>query len=208
MCSSTARSCSPRKLPQVWGITKMWVWASRHPRRPSKETTSIRNVPSPPTSAFVARSSRESSSPTKCTGPSSSEEITFTTSLNTTGTKRDTQTSLPIAHLPFKSRSVISPSSENADPSPKLFASTSSKWLPMKSSVTLENSSSSSDLICLNTYLIISLYNQLSSLHTTSLAHMSPLRSNGTPRKSNSPTAMITPQIARLFRAHVKLESL
>jgi len=145
MSSSTAKSCSPKRLPVESGTTRMSAWASRLPRKPSKATTSIRNAPSLAMSPSGERSWRASSSQLRCRGPSSSEGITFTMSLNTTGMRRGTETSLLIAHPLSTLKSEILPLLVNADPSPKPSTSMSSRSPLTKSLVTSGNSLCSSD---------------------------------------------------------------
>lgn len=124
MFSLTAKNSLLRKLHQVSGITKMSDLASKPLSKPSKETTSIKNVPSPAMSVSEEKSSRASLSQLKWPEPSSSEEIIFTTSPNTTDMKRDTETFPLTALLPIKSKLVILQLLENADLLPRLFTST------------------------------------------------------------------------------------
>ena len=145
MSSSTPKNCLPKRPLQASGTTNKWDWTSGHPRRPSNQTTSIKNVPSPLESPSEARSSRESWSQPRCSAPSSSEEITSTMSPNTTDTRRDIETSPPTSPLPSQSRKVTSSSSESAVPSPRQSTSTSSRSLPTKLWATCESSLCFSD---------------------------------------------------------------
>ena len=107
------------------GISRTSDLDSELPRKPSNLPTSIRNAPSPATSPSEEESLRVSASQPKCKEPSSSEEITFTTSLNTIDTKKDTETSQSTAHQPSPSRKVILSSLVNADLSARPSVSTS-----------------------------------------------------------------------------------
>ena len=126
----------PRNPVQESGITRISDWTSKPQRKPSRATTSIKNVPSPATSPFEARSWRVSSSPPKCREQSLWEEIISTMSPNTIDMKRDIETSQPIAPQLSQSKKEISSSSENADLSQKPSISTCWRWPPTKSSVT------------------------------------------------------------------------
>ena len=55
MSSSTAKNFSPKRPQQVSGTTKTWDLDSEHPKKPSKATTLIKNVPSPAMSPSEAK---------------------------------------------------------------------------------------------------------------------------------------------------------
>merc|ERR1712137_858017 len=65
----------PRSLRPAFATTRMWVWASRPLRLPSKENTSIRSALSPVTSASEDASFVVSLLPPRWTRPSCAKEL-------------------------------------------------------------------------------------------------------------------------------------
>ena len=159
--SSTARSSLPRKPLPASGTSRTSDWDSKPPRKPSNLNTSTKNAPSPAVFPSEDRSSRVSSSPPRCKGPSSSGVTISTMSPNTTDMKRDIETSQCTAPQPSQSRKEISSLLVNADPSPKLSTSMFSKLSPTKSWVTSESNSCSFDLMAPYYCPIISLFHFL-----------------------------------------------
>ena len=147
--SSTAKSCSQKRPVPVLDTTRTSDSASKLPRRLLSLTILTKNVPSPLKFLLEAKSWRESLFPPRCNALLLSAVITFTMFLNTTDTRKDTETSQLIFPLLSQSKKVISSSSENADPSPKPFTSTSLKSPPTKLSETSGNSSCSFDPVYL-----------------------------------------------------------
>lgn len=152
--SSTAKSCSQKRPAPVSDTTRTSDSASKLPKKLLSQTILTKNVPSLLKSLLEEKSWRESSFPPRCNALLLSDVITFTTFLNTTDTRRDTETSPLTFPLLSQSKKVTSSSSENADPSPKPSTSTSLKSPPTKSSETSENSSCSFDSVYLITLLL------------------------------------------------------
>lgn len=105
--------------------TRTLDWDLRLQRKQSLEHTLTKSAHSPQMSAFVGVFWRELSSPQRWTGLSSLEGIIFTTSQNTTVSRRDTETLLLTAPLASLLRKEMLWLSESAVLSQRLLASTS-----------------------------------------------------------------------------------
>jgi len=144
--SWTVKNSSPRRPVLVLDSIRMLVWVLELPRKPLNLDTLTRNAPSLPMSPSEARFSRVLSSPIKCKELLLWEETIYTTFLNITDMRRDTETSQCTAPLLLLSRKETLLLLDNADLLLKLFTLIFSRLSPTKLLVTLENSLCSSDV--------------------------------------------------------------